>query len=432
MFFLRMSAFFFLFAAASCSVFSPQNTKPAADSAATAPEDSERVSTNQQDLTFSELEALLEKYKFTRVSDLLRFLASPEGGSAEYLRHHTLGFRSRCTQQASPNRPRAIVYGKTAELVLAFNGDKSQTEFDRLHIMKFDSRSRSFEFREILFSGDTGQNRNQLNSAGSQKAGVPFVISPAGGFPLPGQNQGRCLECHRGGRPIWENYSQWPGFYGGDDDSLFFKKYKISLESSNNPATRQWLQFQSEKRGTRYVFLGTTAADPGLKGTSLEGSSRPNGRLNVLLNDLNQMRILGIIERAPKPILDHELCARMKGNFSSLAIQLELKALEHDLATLRQTSSENRTPFENSLHVKWMERQLAQKRADLRKGISHDPLFETFAKLERIFPKLQPQLLTLASSEGTYIFRDGSQTLGAGVNSLVQLVRATEVACKDL
>jgi hypothetical protein len=49
---------------------------------------------------------------------------------------------SQSTQGASPNSPRAIVFGKDSKLVMTFNGDPTQAGYDIIEVMAFNETTK--------------------------------------------------------------------------------------------------------------------------------------------------------------------------------------------------------------------------------------------------------------------------------------------------
>ncbi len=99
-------------------------------------------------------------------------------------------YRSLSLQESSFAQPRVILSSLSGELVLAFNGDESQTGGTSIEAMQFQGKTQSFEFQELNFFD--------------------------GSFRVSGKNPMVCLGCHGGTdpRPNWEPYNKWPGAYG--------------------------------------------------------------------------------------------------------------------------------------------------------------------------------------------------------------------------
>lgn len=120
----------------------------------------------------------------------------------DFFNNYVLMYRSRSLQDASPLSPRAIVFGRSARFIFAFNGNQKQKGYNTLEMIQFREKTQRWEFREIIF------NDNK-----------PPVFSEA--------NPQKCLECHQSPhrenvdmRPNWEPYNFWPGAYASVDDTI--------------------------------------------------------------------------------------------------------------------------------------------------------------------------------------------------------------------
>jgi hypothetical protein len=228
------------------------------------------IKPDAEDLSFLELETILQQNKFRKIADLLRYLSTAK---PRYMEHYTLGFNSKSLHGSSKTSPRAIVYGKRGNFIITFNGERSQTAFNKLEVTEFSHDTNQFTFREIEFSE-------------SDIVGNGYKISK------PNGDDGKCLICHSAQRPIWSGYPRWPGFYGGDDDNLT----KISpldvsraLEEKIPASVRNdWNTFIKSKRTSeRYRYLPQQA--PSLFAPSL--GIAPNADLSVTMSRLNALRI---------------------------------------------------------------------------------------------------------------------------------------------
>ncbi len=120
----------------------------------------------------------------------------------EFFANYVLMYRSRSLQDANPLFPRAIVFGRSAKFIMAFNGHEKQKGYNNLEIIQFREKTFRWEFREITFA--EGQ--------------APRFSEP---------NPQKCLECHQSPartnvdpRPNWEPYNFWPGAYASVDDEI--------------------------------------------------------------------------------------------------------------------------------------------------------------------------------------------------------------------
>lgn len=195
---------------------------------------------------YEELRDKIEHCHITSIDTLMPLL------SKAHLSQYVLMHHSQSLQEASTDSPRAILYGKDAKLILAFNGNPKQLGHDHLEVLQYRGSNHSFEMREIIFQGK-----------------VQFSVA----------NPTLCLSCHQSDpRPNWESYPLWPGAYGGEDDSVFRSKdaSKVKTEDGVN-----YHRFQSQfKNKGRYRFLALRPK-PAL----------PNTEFGSLLQKLNQIRL---------------------------------------------------------------------------------------------------------------------------------------------
>ncbi len=157
-------------------------------------ESKEEANVNYDDgITYESLVETIRKSEATSLEETIALLPS------DFLRHYVLMYRSRSLQDASPLFPRAIVFGRSARFILAFNGHEKQKGYNNLEIIQFRDKEHRWEFREITFSAEK-----------------PPTFSEA--------NPKKCLECHQSPRrenvdprPNWEPYNFWPGAYASVD-----------------------------------------------------------------------------------------------------------------------------------------------------------------------------------------------------------------------
>lgn len=143
----------------------------------------------ESDVTYDTLRHRIVERHATTIPAVLGLL--PERLRASY----TLLYASQSLHGASYTHPRVILFSDTATLILAFNGDSSQSSYHRLEVIQFRDASKSFEFRSIDFE------RGQAE------------------FSPP--NPPACLACHgQSPRPIWASYPVWPGAYGSLLDAI--------------------------------------------------------------------------------------------------------------------------------------------------------------------------------------------------------------------
>ncbi|MEM9190990.1 MAG: hypothetical protein AAGF12_17525 [Myxococcota bacterium] len=109
-------------------------------------------------------------------------------------RSFTLMEESGSRHLASLEHPRMILYGLDARLLFAASSDPADPLYDTIEMAEMDMVTGEWVFRVIDFSVD------------------PPVLS---------SDDSGCVGCHGApARPIWGNYPDWPGAFGGDDDRL--------------------------------------------------------------------------------------------------------------------------------------------------------------------------------------------------------------------
>lgn len=120
----------------------------------------------------------------------------------EFYANYVLMYRSRSLQDANPRYPRAIVFGRSAKFIMAFNGHERQKGYNNLEIVQFREKTFRWEFREITFENGLAPRFSEANPK-------------------------KCLECHQSPsrtnvdpRPNWEPYNFWPGAYASVDDKI--------------------------------------------------------------------------------------------------------------------------------------------------------------------------------------------------------------------
>ena len=225
-----------------------------------------------QNVNFQSLRHLLDVQDIHSISDLLPLL--PE----TYRSRYALMFKSRSLHDSSYMAPRVILYGSDAKFILTFNGNSDQKGFDALETMEYDNGTKSFLFREILFSE-------------SDKPKFKTTISEA--------NPKKCMTCHGDpARPIWDTYPNWPGAYG--------ERYHMPLGSEENSGFQSFLKIQPTHPRYRHLTGIRDIADQNTaKGNArkkYEGVERaqPNAELNSFLDKLNYQWIMNELKKAPQ------------------------------------------------------------------------------------------------------------------------------------
>lgn len=148
--------------------------------------------------TYEDLKEIITKNDIKSIAALLPQLPK------EYRSEFTLMMKSQSLQDASVNFPRVIMAGPDGRLLLAFNGDPAQKNYDSLEIIQYRDGTASFDFFEIRFP-EKDQNGNPLNNLTKAE--------------FSGRNPSKCLACHTSDpRPNWQHYPRWPGAFLGSDD----------------------------------------------------------------------------------------------------------------------------------------------------------------------------------------------------------------------
>lgn len=152
------------------------------------------------DLTFVQLQRLIQTLPQNNLASLIASL--PESFRENYvLMHH-----SRSAQRATPLKPRVIMFGNTAKLMMSYSDFKKgeSGECETLETIEFSDKENRFTMREVKFCN--------------------------GQVEYSQDNPASCLFCHQSRdrqisgndpRPNWEPYNLWPQTYQPDSDSLF-------------------------------------------------------------------------------------------------------------------------------------------------------------------------------------------------------------------
>lgn len=136
------------------------------------------------------------------LSDIQNVLSKDPASVEEFLIHlpekykerYSLQKQGRGLQDASLKYPRAIIFGKTAKTIMTFNGHPSQKKFNEIEIMTYDDLLKKYEFRVVSFQ----------NSKATLSEKNPSV----------------CMKCHLDARPLWDDYPNWKGMYGEENDRM--------------------------------------------------------------------------------------------------------------------------------------------------------------------------------------------------------------------
>lgn len=233
--------------------------------------------------TFKDVVTLIKDRNAKTIDQALQLLRSTY---PDWMSYYTLAYHSRSPQKATYVDPRAIVFGPDARFVLTFNGDPKLAGYGSLETMSFNEEKADYVFQEILFRTE----------ASPETLKDPLVqLTPVGEHIfVSDRNPAKCMDCHGivNPHPIFENYFNWPGFYGSNDDYLFlqgpggehnaFFRGMATPDATSNEADG-WKKF-SENRGPRYRNL------PPMNTSLKDGSTgdvrfRPNNVINLALHE---------------------------------------------------------------------------------------------------------------------------------------------------
>ncbi len=114
-----------------------------------------------------------------------------------------LVYRSQSAQEGSFRNPRALLYTKSANFVLTFNGHPSQRGYSNLEMLEFNAATSRFVLRDLKLSSDALGNKTVTFSE---------------------KNPQNCVKCHQAvtrvgvdPKPNWEPHQHWFGVYGSLD-----------------------------------------------------------------------------------------------------------------------------------------------------------------------------------------------------------------------
>ncbi|MDH3639670.1 MAG: hypothetical protein OES09_14590 [Gammaproteobacteria bacterium] len=210
--------------------------------------------------SYAHLVQLIESRGLQRIEDVLPHLPT------ELRRNYTLAYRSRSAQEGSFEFPRAILFGRDAKFIIAFNGHPEQRGFTDLEVLQFNDQRREFELYRISFADK--------------------VVYSA-------KNPKTCVACHGASpRPIWSSYEyaspdtrHWPGMYGSIHDAPRF-------DAAETAAFKRFQNLARHHPRYRVLALEHPQSDwfPYGQGAH-QHRFRPNNRLGNLLGRLNAQRV---------------------------------------------------------------------------------------------------------------------------------------------
>lgn len=203
-------------------------------------------------------------------------------------------FETKVSQSADPLLPRAIVWDERNGYTISYNGGGiGQTAGQRLDVMSFDSKTKTFNLEKVDFPLTTG--------------GVLH-------FTSKGTD---CLSCHGpNARPIFSMYPDWPSFYGSDNDELLSVESEVQQRELadytsflnqtasthprykplyDNKVINKRLKLKLYQTFPYRYELGTDQDDP-----SRAFAFRPGLRLGILYNRQMAQSLMEKIKQHPK------------------------------------------------------------------------------------------------------------------------------------
>ncbi len=292
----------------------------------------DKLSTLPSTLTLSDLEKAIEA-KVPAFNSVETFLEWVKQNHPLHLSGFTLMNHSLSLQRGSETFPRAIVFGPDAKFIYTFNGHPKQAGYNAVEIIAFESTApQSWQFREIIFSGESRPALSEANPA-------------------------KCARCHyQPLRPIWEPYDQWPGAYGHDDDALIdfrAEKYAgldktagfIAVRLAELDAFRRFKQLVPKHSRYRYLqFPEGSPVSPYNTVTRSGYQFRPNLRFTALLAPLQARHLANqiVADRALFRVFGPALTAGLIARCS-----YPYKALFADRLALSRTLFQKKLPHGN-------------------------------------------------------------------------------------
>ncbi len=188
-------------------------------------ESNDTILRSPSSLTEPSFENLLDAFHSGRIS---KGLNSLKKSFPDYMARYVLMYHSESLQNATYQNPRAIVFGKTGQLIITFNGSKKQTAYAALETLAFDE-ALNYKLRTIIFREEPGAAEALKVLTADE---IDHTLSTAK-IIVSKPNPAICLTCHGDDpRPIRENYPIWAGVYGSDTDALFASNNQFrSLET---------------------------------------------------------------------------------------------------------------------------------------------------------------------------------------------------------
>jgi hypothetical protein len=248
------------------------------------------------------------------IEELLPYL--PE----EYRSRSTYVYSSRSIQEASPESPRVILFGRDASLMMSFNGHPSQKGHENLEIIQFNKNSNEYELFDIHFDPE-----KKLDPIISEK------------------NPSNCISCHGDKpKPIWDTYFLWPGVIGAEDgdETQLEKKYMKDFtdRKSNHPLY---------KHIPEQKLLFAAGIDGFVENMGPNGNGvQINSELNALLNRQNFKIIAQDLKNDP---VSYDLRYAILGAMSCPSEEIDSFIPEKIRKKMKSSKAIYKSNLENSL-----------------------------------------------------------------------------------
>ncbi|MFZ4715267.1 MAG: c-type cytochrome [Bacteriovoracaceae bacterium] len=209
-----------------------------------SPKDGIRPHCGELPLSYASLKTLADRPDINNQLDFLQ--AIPEGT----LQTFTFNYKSESAQGVGVSRglPGVIRMSADGKLIIRYTCDPSKPTFNKVEVLTFDDGTSKYKMADFDFT---------------QKASVK-------GQP-PGhrisENPKSCMKCHNPAgmdaapdpRPNWQQYDQWTGFYGSQDDTFNQYSSKNGVRITEAEAAQEkkdYLDFRAaEKSNPCYSSL---------------------------------------------------------------------------------------------------------------------------------------------------------------------------------
>ena len=278
-----------------------------------------------QNLTFEDVKHFIKTNEVKSIDDLLPLL--PE----EYRSRSTYVYSSRSIQDASPESPRVVMFGRDASLMMSFNGHPSQKGHENLEIIKFNKDTKEYELFEIQFDPD-------------KKSG-PTISD---------KNPSKCLTCHGDKpKPIWDTYFMWPGVVGAEDDDQTQLEKRYMKDFIEKKSTHSRYKYVPEQKLIFAAGIDGFVENMGPNGNGIQ----INSELNALLNRQNFQIIAQDLKNDP---VAYDLRYAILGAMTCPSEEIDSFIPESIRKKMKSSKAIYKTNLENSLKEYFEKRKKKQ------------------------------------------------------------------------